>query len=77
VSALALRHAAALRLEPLPSGERDPLHAVPRGLHVVPEPEDGPFGLTRRELAAEIARCRARGFQQWEIERVFAEVGTR
>jgi hypothetical protein len=33
-----------------------------------------PFGLTEHELAAEIARCRAWGWQRWELLAVFGRL---
>jgi hypothetical protein len=58
------RRLAALRLPPLDIGRRDPL---------VPPFEWRPssYGLTGRELAAEVARCRDRGWQGWEVRQVF------
>lgn len=71
MNSLVRRHVAARRTPPLDCGHRDPLLC-----RVQPDHPSG-FSLTAAELAAEVKRCRARGFAQWEIRRVFVEVGTR
>lgn len=64
---LARRRAASWRLPPLDTGWRDPWHRVADRR----TPSD--FGLRRRELAGEVGRCRAHGWQRWEIAERFTD----
>ncbi|MFE7237907.1 hypothetical protein [Streptomyces sp. NPDC057580] len=62
MTALARRHAAALRTPPLPCGKhRDPV------LHQVAPHGRSTYGLAAPDLAAELFRLAARGWQPWEI----------
>ena len=62
------RRAASWRLPALPDGRRDPLD--PR-IRLGARPSR--FGLSQRELAAERARCRASGWQEWELYNRFED----
>ncbi|MEV5124295.1 hypothetical protein AB0K49_16120 [Streptomyces decoyicus] len=65
---LRARRRAAGRLPPLPCGHRDPL------LCLAASPGPSTYGLTRAQLAAEVARCRVQG---WSAVDLAARFGTR
>ncbi|MFE6742320.1 hypothetical protein [Streptomyces tubercidicus] len=67
-AALRARRRAADRLPPLACGHRDPLYCL------AAPPGPSTYGLSRALLAAEVARCRARG---WSVADLAARFDTR